>query len=323
MSPDLRRPQLHPDLSEVHNTFPSNEKISSREELEIRRKALNFSLEDTICGKEDVISHEEEYIPGPTGLSMKASIFRPKAAQKGGHRAPGILHIHGGGHCSGNRFMGVGSVLGWVEQFGAVIVSPEYRLAPENPQPAQIYDSYAALEWMCDNAEALGISKDKIIVCGGSAGGNLAAGVVLLARDRSGPKILGQLLMYPWLDNSNTTVSMQQFGDVAPWTKSNSIDAGKYALGEHGENATMYTVPSLAKDLAGLPPTFIDVGEADVFRDEDVDYASALWKAGVSTELHVWPGCWHAFDVFVPDAPISRRAQLARSNWLDSLIYSQ
>ncbi|KAJ5681327.1 esterase/lipase [Penicillium maclennaniae] len=254
---------------------------------------------------------------------MRASVFRPKTQRKPGQLAPGVLHIHGGGHCSGNRFMGLASVLGWVEEFGVVLVSAEYRLAPEHPQPAQLHDSYAALVWMSENAQELGISQAQIIVCGGSAGGNLAAGVVLLARDLSGPRVHGQLLMYPWLDDSNATGSMQQFGDIPPWTKSNSIDACNYALGVNREHATMYSVPSHAKDLGGLPPTFIDVGEADPFRDEDVDYASALWKAGVSTELHVWPGCWHGFDVFVPDAPISRRAKLARSVWLSNLIYGQ
>lgn len=322
MSLDLRRPPLHPDLSEVHNQFPKNEEISSPEELVIRRKVLDFSLEDTIRGKENIIIHEEREIAGPT-CPLKASVFRLKAQHKSAKQFPGILHIHGGGHCAGNRFMGLAGMLDWVVEFGAVLVSAEYRLAPEHPQPAQLDDSYAALVWMSENAKELGISQDQIIVCGASAGGNLAAGVVLLARDRAVPKVRGQLLMYPWLDDSNTTGSMQQFGDTPPWTKSNSVDACNYALGTNREHATMYTVPSHAKDLGGLPPTFIDVGDADVFRDEDVDYATALWKAGVSTELHVWPGCWHGFDIFVPDAPISRRAKLARSVWLRSLIDGQ
>jgi acetyl esterase/lipase len=317
-----QRPPFHPELAEVHRQFPLNEEIGSPQELAIRRKALSFSLEDTIRGKEDVIIHEERDIAGPTG-PMKTSIFRPKAQRGSGKQALGILHIHGGGHCSGNRFMGLASVLDYVEEFDAVVVSAEYRLAPEHPQPAQLDDSYAALIWMSENTKELGISPDQMIVCGSSGGGNLAAGVALLARDRSGPKLRGQLLIYPWLDDSNQTVSMLQFADTPPFTRSNAIDASNYALGKNHEHANMYTVPSHAKDLAGLPPTFIDSGDTDVFREEDVNFATALWKAGVSTELHVWPGCWHGFDMFVPDAPISRRAKLARSAWLRSLIFDQ
>ncbi|KAJ5107628.1 hypothetical protein N7456_004303 [Penicillium angulare] len=326
MASSIPRPPLHPDLAEVHSQLPQNDNISTPEQIVTRRKFLDFSLEQTLQGREHLISHEEKDFQGPAG-TLKASILRPKQVNKSllekpGYKPPGILHMHGGGHMSGSRFVGIEGVLDWVEEFGAIIVSAEYRLAPEHPQPAQLEDSYAALLWMNEHAQELGFSRDHLIVCGSSAGGNLAAGVVLLARDRAGPKIRGQLLMYPWLDDSNETHSMLQFGDIVPWTRSNSIDACNYALGVNREHATMYTVPSRAKDLSGLPPTWIDVGDADVFRDEDVVYASALWKAGVSTELHVWPGCWHGFDVFVPNAPISNRAKLARSDWVRSLIFA-
>ncbi|KAJ5903650.1 hypothetical protein N7504_006033 [Penicillium tannophilum] len=314
----LPRPSLHTDLAEVHNQLPKDDEISTPEQIANRRKALDFTLEHTLRGRENAISHEEREFKGAAG-PLKASIFRPKQSQQS--KTPGILFIHGGGHISGSRFMGIDSALDWVEEFGAILVSADYRFAPEHPQPAQVEDSYAALEWMSGQSQELGFDRDQIIVCGGSAGGNLAAGVTLLARDRSGPPIRGQLLMYPWLDDSNITHSMMQFADLAPWTRSNSIDACNYALGVNREHATIYTIPSRAKDLTGLPPTWIDVGDADVFRDEDVDYASKLWKAGVSTELHVWPGCWHGFDAFAPDAPISRKVRSARSVWVRNLIF--
>ncbi|KAJ5587808.1 uncharacterized protein N7459_003573 [Penicillium hispanicum] len=324
MASNLPQPFMHPDLAQVHSQLPQNDEIGTPEALANRRRFLNFTLEDTLRGREDVIAHEEREIPGPTG-PLTASIFRPKKTAESTQQQPqtqtlGILHIHGGGHCSGNRFLGIASALDWVEELGAVVVSAEYRLAPEHPQPAQLEDSYAALEWLSGHAQELGVSADHIVVCGGSAGGNLAAGVVLLARDRSGPKIRGQLLMCPWLDDSNATGSMRQLGHLAPWTLSNSVHACDYALGVDRRHATMYTVPARADDLRGLPPTFMDVGDADVFRDEDVAYAAALWKAGVSTELHVWAGCWHSFDIFVPDAPISHRARGLRSTWLRQLV---
>ncbi|KAJ5933999.1 esterase/lipase [Penicillium verhagenii] len=318
----ITRPPLHPDLSNAHNQLPKDDEISTPEQIANRRKALDFTLEYTLRGRETTISHEETEFTGPAG-QLKVSIFHPKEKQTKQPKTLGILYIHSGGHISGSRFLGIDSALDWVEEFGAVLVSADYRFAPEHPQPAQVEDSFAALNWMSAHSQELGFDRDQIIVCGGSAGGNLAAGVVLLARDRSGPQVRAQLLMYPWLDDSNTTNSMMQFADLPPWTRSNSVDACNYALGVDREHATIYTVPSRAEDLGGLPPTWIDVGDADVFRDECVDYASKLWKAGVSTELHVWPGCWHGFDTFAPDAPISRRARLGRSEWVRGLMNIQ
>lgn len=230
-----------------------------------------------------------------------------------------MLHIHGGGLATGNRFLGF-TMLDWVESLGAVCLTAEYRLAPEHHQPAQLEDSYAALQWMSDHAAELGFNPRKLVVCGSSAGGNLTAGVTLLARDRSGPQIRGQVLIYPWVDDGMDYVSMRQYADIAPVRDVDAAVLANYAFGERREHADMYTVPMRATNFAGLPPTFIDVGEADVFRDQDIAYASALWKDGVSTELHVWPGSWHGFDVFVPDAPISRRARAARLEWLRKLL---
>lgn len=315
----IARPALNSGLAEFHNSLLADDPISTPEQIANRRKGLDFKLEHVIHGKEDTVSHEERQIPGPAG-PMTASIFRPKNGPKDSTSVPGFLHIHGGGYLAGSRFLGIEGILSWVEEFNAVIVSAEYRLAPENPAPAQLEDSYAALVWFQDNAEDLGVDQGKIIVLGGSAGGNLSAGVTLLARDRAGPRILGQILSYPHLDENFTYPSYQQFGNVAPWSTGNSYDAFNYAYGKHRERANKYSLPGRTKDLTGLPPTFIDVGDADIFRDEDVAYASALWKAGVSTELHVWPGAWHGFDTFVPFAPISQRAFQARGDWVRSLL---
>ncbi|KAJ5248962.1 hypothetical protein N7468_000413 [Penicillium chermesinum] len=290
-STSVTRSPLDPGLAEVHNSLSADSQISTPEQIEARRKDLAFRLEDVIRGKEDT--------------------------------APGFLHVHPGGFVGGNRFIGVGGILSWVEVFGAVIVSAEYRLAPEHPQPAQLEDSYAALLWFTSHAEELSVDLNHIFVIGASAGGNLAAGVTLLARDRAGPKIRGQLLAYPVLEENYSVSSFEQYGNMAPWTAANSYDAFEYALGKHREHANGYTLPLRMKDLTGLPPTFIDVGEADVVRDEDVKYASELWKAGVSTELHVWPGAWHGFDVYMPAAPISQKAVKIRGEWVRRLLKGQ
>ena len=313
------RPPLDPDFSTVQDSFPKAYGFGTPEDLDAARERMNFSIEATLHGREDTISYSELDIPGPTG-PLRATIFRSKEHSKSPANTPGILHIHGGGHCQGSRFVGAGLVLDWIESLGAVCLTAEYRLAPEHPQPAQLEDSFATLKWFSAYAAELGFNPQKLVVTGNSAGGNLAAGVTLLARDRDGPAILGQVLTYPWLDDTNETLSMQQFGDLLPWSKSHSIDACDFALGKDREYANMYTMPGRATDLGGLPDTFIDVGSADVFRDEDVQFAMKLWACGVSAELHVWPGCWHGFDVFVPDAPASRKAGKARLEWLQKLL---
>ncbi|RHZ54018.1 alpha/beta hydrolase [Aspergillus thermomutatus] len=319
MSSQILRPPINSDLADV---TPPLLDVSTPEKLKSYRQSLEslFTADKTIQGKEDAISYQELDIPGPAG-PMRATIFRPKHQTRPVEETPGVLHIHGGGLATGNRFLGF-TMLDWIESLGAVCLTAEYRLAPEHHQPAQLEDSYAALQWMSNHATELGFNPHKLVVCGGSAGGNLAAGVALLARDRSGPEIRGQVLMYPWVDDGMEYLSVRQFGDIAPVRESDVVVVTSYAFGAGREYADMYTAPMRAESLAGLPPAFIDVGEADVFRDQDLEYAAALWRDGVSTELHVWPGSWHGFDVFVPDAPISRRARAARLEWLRKLLSS-
>lgn len=321
MSASIPRPPLNPELAAAHQNVPLMD-VGTPEKLHAYRQSLEsiFTAEIVLKGKEDVISYEERDIPGPAG-PMKATIFRPKHSTRTVENTPGFVHIHGGGLTTGNRFLGF-TVLDWVETFGAICVTAEYRLAPEHPQPAALEDSYAALKWTSEHATELGFNPDKLVVTGGSAGGNLAAGVALLARDRSGPVLRGQVLVYPWVDDRMDSLSIQQYGDILPVTKENLVHAGDLAWGVNREHANMYTAPMRATDLSGLPPTWIDVGEADVVRDQDIAYAAALWRDGVSTELHVWPGCWHGFDLFVPEAPVSQQAKATRVEWLRKLLDS-
>ncbi|PLB36537.1 alpha/beta hydrolase [Aspergillus candidus] len=320
MSTDLHKLEIHPDLQEMQKLLSAGPRFNLVDDLDKARAAFDLKIETIIQGYEETISYEDTNIPGPTG-PMKTTILRPKHQKHTtAEDTPGILHIHGGGHCMGSRFFGANTVLPCITALGAVCVTAEYRLAPEHPQPAQLDDTYAALAWMSDHAQELGFNPRKLIVYGGSAGGNLAAGVSLLARDRAGPSIFAQVLIYPWLDDSNETFSMKQCADIQPWTRQKSMVACDYALGKNREHVSAYTVPSHATDLEGLPPALIDAGTADLFRDEGVDFAAALLRAGVSVELHLWPGCWHGFDTIVPDAPISRRAVAARVEWLRDLL---
>jgi acetyl esterase/lipase len=222
----------------------------------------------------------------------------------------------------GDRHSGITTILDWVERFAAVCVSVEYRLPPEHPDPYPVEDCYAGLVWTASHGERLGIDPDRILVAGASAGGGLAAGIALLARDRSGPDLLGQVLMYPMLDDRNETLSARQFDGVGGWDRRSNETGWTALLGDRRGTAevSVYAAPGRATDLSGLPPAFIDVGSAEVFRDEAVAYASRIWACGGVAELHVWPGGFHGFDRMVPDAALSRATIAAQTGWVARLL---
>jgi len=203
-----------------------------------------------------------------------------------------------------------------------VVVSVEYRLAPETPHPGPIDDCYAGLLWTAAHADELGFDPDRMIVAGGSAGGGLAAALALRARDQSGPALLGQMLIYPMLDDRNDTPSAHQMAGLGGWDHSANEFGWTALLGERrgAPDVSPYAAPARADDLSGLPPAFIDVGSAETFRDEDVAYASRIWQAGGRAELHVWPGGFHGFDGIAPHAAVSQAAVAARADWLARLL---
>jgi acetyl esterase/lipase len=233
-----------------------------------------------------------------------------------------IYHTHGGGMIIGDRRTGLEAMLDWAGEFGMVVVSVEYRLAPEHPHPAPVDDCYAGLLWTAAHAAELGFDPDRLIIAGGSAGGGLAAAVTLRARDEGGPALLGQMLLCPMLDDRNDTPSAVQMAGLGVWDRA-SNDFGWTALlgaARGGADVSPYAAPARAVDLSGLPPAFIDVGSAETFRDEDVTYASRIWQAGGRAELHVWPGGFHGFDALAPAAALSRDAAAARLRWLHRLL---
>jgi acetyl esterase/lipase len=266
------------------------------------------------------IAHRELTILGPEG-PITLSIFEQTRGTAKSAR-PGIFHIHGGGRILGNRFSGIGTMLPWVIDCDAVCVSIEYRLAPEFPGMVALQECYRALEWMAENADDLGIDPRKLMIAGQSTGGGLAAGIALMARDRNCPPLCAQLLMCPQIDDRNNTVSSQQFLDRGIWNAKDNALGWKCALGETtgSDDVSPYLAPARATDLTRLPPTYIDVGSAEVFRDEDVSYALKLWQSGVQTELHVWPGGFHVFDQLAPTSELGRKAIAARNAWVQRVL---
>ena len=237
-------------------------------------------------------------------------VFTPVRADD--TRLPALLHLHGGGYVGGAAADRDAERLALAAELGCVIASVEYRLAPESPYPGPVEDAYAALCWLHEQADALGIDRTRIAVGGESAGGGLAAALALLARDRGKVRPVFQHLVYPMLDD-RTVVA----GDPNPvagefvWTAQQNRFGWTALLGREpgGPDVPAYAAPARAQDLSGLPPAFIMVGALDLFLDEDLDYARRLIRAGVPCELHVFPGAYHGFD----EVPNARVAMVARN----------
>lgn len=261
------------------------------------------------------VERRDVTIPGHEGDEIEVSVLR-RVGRTG--TGPGIYHTHGGGMIMGDRFVGLDHLLGWITELDAVVVTVEYRLAPEFPDPYPVRDCYAGLVWTAEHAEELGIDPDRLIIAGASAGGGLAAGTALIARDEDGPTLAGQVLIYPMLDDRDRTVSTAQMDGVGVWDRSSNVTGWSALLGDRRgtDDVSVYAAPARATDLSGLPPAFIDCGSAEVFRDEDVAYATALWHAGVQAELHVWPGGFHGFDLMAPHSALAKAMRAARDGWV-------
>ncbi len=236
---------------------------------------------------------------------------------------PALLWIHGGGYVLGSveRDDPLAKHLAKVAQ--CVVVSVEYRLAPEHPFPAPVEDCYAALKWLSAHGNELGVEKPRIAIGGASAGGGLAAGLAVLARDRTEVEVAFQLLIYPMIDDRNITPASEAIPDNFVWSRENNLMGWRSYLGREpgGEGVSPYAAASRATDLAGLPPAYIPVGELDLFLNENIEYARRLLEAGVPTELHVYPGAYHGFNGFAPSAEVSQRFNAERDNALKRVLH--
>ncbi|KAL3471752.1 Alpha/Beta hydrolase protein [Aspergillus californicus] len=237
---------------------------------------------------------------------------------------PAILHIHGGGMIMGDVLSQKHALSNQVISYGMQIFSVEYRLAPENRHPTLVEDCYAALLYLHANASTFNIDPARIAILGESAGGGLAAAVALLARDRTlSPPLAKQILFYPMLDDRNT-IPNPAIEPFAVWKAADNATAWKAVLGDEAgtEGVSIYAAPARAVDLAGLPPTYMDIGGVDIFRDENMQYAARLAAANVPLEFHLYPGLPHGFEnvsvgVCVTDRALVNR-RLAVRRLLDS-----
>ncbi len=222
--------------------------------------------------------------------------------------SPGVLWIHGGGYISGLKEMVYMSrAVDLVKKYGSVVVSPSYTLSPFKPYPAAINDCYEALLWMKDNAEALGIRKDQIMVGGESAGGGLCAALCMMARDKGEVKIAYQMPLYPMLDNFDTESSKNNHGRM--WnTRLNHLGWRLYLRKDAKKEVSPYASPSRQTDYKGLPPCYTFVSDGEPFYCETLKFVKDLKAAGVEASVDVYHTNIHAFDLLYPDLDISREA---------------
>ncbi|WYZ37692.1 hypothetical protein EsH8_II_001198 [Colletotrichum jinshuiense] len=291
------------------------------------RAAMMAPLQAAVRDDEGLVV-EDRTITGPAGDIPLVILQSKNPKLASGHR-PGVLFFHGGGMVLGDAFFGIQPFTHVAKELDAVIVSVGYRLAPEHPAPAPQDDCYASLVWVSEHAQELGVDPAQIMVAGASAGGGLAAGVALRARDTGGPKLCAQLLVYPMLDDRDTGVSKNQFREDRAYDSTDNNAAWSCVLGHkaglEGADVSPYVAPGRAKDLSGLPPAYIDVGTAEPFRDENVAYATKLWECGVQADLHVWSGGFHAFDLLGVQvgAGVAKAALETRMGWVRRIFGKQ
>lgn len=279
-----------------------------------------FERLDIAAPAADQVEVERFTAEAGDGTALALSWYRPADAEPAGSA---VLYLHGGG-----MICGMGELGSLYDRLARVYVAEsqvpfllaDYRTAPEFPHPVPVQDCFAALGWLVEHAGELGVDPARVAVMGDSAGGGLAAAVCLMARDRGGPAVALQMLVYPMLDD-RTTMPDPALEPFLTWTYDDNATGWGALLGERAgrDGVDAYAAAARAADLSQLPPTYIDVGDLDIFRDEDVVYARRLAAAGVATELHVHPGCPHAFEGLAPDAPVSRRAIADRVRRLRNL----
>lgn len=316
----LARPPFDPELDAVLHELGENvPRLRTVDDITTLRAGTEgvHTATDAELSCNGFFEVSRKRVPGPSDApDVELLICRPTEQTR---PVPAFYTVHGGGMVMGDSRTGLlERALPWAREFGATVVSVEYRLAPEHPYPAGVDDCYAGLLWTAEHAAELGIDPDRLLIAGGSGGAALTAATTLRARDRGTPRLAGQLLMSPMLDDRNETRSALQYDGRGVWDRATNLVAWRAVLPHDcgGPDVSPYAAPARATDLSGLPPTYIDVGTAETFRDEAVAYAEAIWRDGGDAELHVWAGGFHGYESFAPRAAVSQDSVDARARWL-------
>ena len=279
------------------------------DDLPAARKTWKAYFETIKKGFPDIegVIVDRKKVPGPpNGPDVCVRIYRPEGPLG---TLPALLWIHGGGYIFGSAEQDELQSKRFAKALKCVVVSVDYRLAPETPFPGPLEDCYAALKWLYDNCLALDVDQSRIVIGGASAGGGLAAGLALLARDRAEISVIFQLLIFPMIDDKNVSPPSEKNHDTFIWSRRNNLIGWRSYLGQEpgGNDVSPYAAAYRAKNLSGLPPAYIMVGGLDLFLNESIVYSQRLMTSGVPVELHVYPGAYHGFYGNAPAAEVSRR----------------
>jgi acetyl esterase/lipase len=314
--------QLDPELRTVVNKLPTDRPLdlSQIPAARAKMKKMVTALLANLPAVEGVTS-QDHFAPGSHGdPAVRVRVYRPNNPPS---KLPALYWIHGGGYVMGDIEQDDRLMMQLVKRIGCVTASVDYRLAPEHPFPVPVEDCYAGLKWLFGHAGELGIEPSRIAIGGASGGGGLCAGLALMARDRKELQVAFQLLIYPMIDDRNVTPASYAITDPRMWNREANRLGWKAYLGRDGGGAEVspYAAASRATDLTNLPPAYIPVGALDLFVDENIEYAQRLVQAGVPTELHVYPGAFHGFDLFAPSATVSKQFKADRDSALKRALH--
>jgi acetyl esterase/lipase len=314
--------QLDPELRVVLEAFPTTGAVDLNDIPAARAKMrkLITNMQAALPAVEGVTSQDQS-VPGPhDNPAVRVRIYQPNGRPS---ILPALLWIHGGGYVMGDIDQDDRLMKQLVKRVGCVAVSVDCRLPPEHPFPAPVEDCYAGLQWLFAHAGELGVDPLRIAIGGASAGDGLTAGLALLARDRKEVRVAFQLLIYPMIDDRNVTPASYAITDPRVWHRESNRLGWKAYLGRDGsgDNVSHYAAATRATDLTNLPPAYIPVGALDLFIDENIEYAQRLIQAGVPTELHVYPGAFHGFDMLAPSAAVSKQFKADRDHALTRALH--
>ena len=314
-------PHMDPELlAAMGRSGPRGQPGPPVGDVESRRQNLTAAMAAAAASREPVpgVERTDVSIAAADGAELSLSCYRRTTD---GTPGSAVLYLHGGAFIVPLLPVYDGLMRATTKRTGVPMVVVDYRVAPEHPHPLPVEDCYAALCWLAGNATELGADPDRIAVMGESAGGGLAAGVALLARDRGGPDVAQQLLIYPMLDDRTVAPDPQLPPEYLVFSYDDNGTGWAALLGAERprDDVSPYAAPARATDLSGLPEAYIEVGDLDILRDQSIEYARRLMAAGVPTELHVIPGLPHGFDMLAPDAVATQRVIAARLHRLELL----